>query len=190
MLGADVSFGDFIEMVENKDPILAKNELLADAFLNVRYRDRLDCWRDRVGSDRMRVLTTDALSQDRARTLAGIAAWLGLDPDFYRDYAFPRENESYQVKNRAVHSANLRLRGLIAKTPFYKVARSVYRRFNTTSAPAVLAAADKAVLTDIRRRYANHNAELAAAYDLDISNWSDGAETAASSVQEALNVAR
>ena len=90
MLGADVSFGDFIGMVENKHPILAKNELLADAFLNVRYRERLDFWRNRVGSDRMRFLTTDALSQDRAITLADIVAWLGLDLDLYRDYEFPR----------------------------------------------------------------------------------------------------
>jgi hypothetical protein len=81
MLGADISFGDFIGIVQNKDPSLAKNKLLADAFLSVRYRERLDFWRDRVGSDRMGVLTTDALSQDWASTLAGIAAWLGLDPD-------------------------------------------------------------------------------------------------------------
>ncbi|MBT6312545.1 MAG: hypothetical protein HOJ21_05005 [Alphaproteobacteria bacterium] len=190
MLGAEVSFGDFIEMVENQDPKLEQNELLADAFVNVRYCEWLDRWQDRVGHDRMRVLTTDALSQDRSSTLAGIAAWLGLDPDFYRNYAFPRENESYRVKNRTVHSANVRLRGLIAKTPLYKFARTVYRRINTESAPATLTAADKAVLGDIRRRFANQNAELAAAYNLDISHWSDGAEAATSDVPEALNVAR
>jgi hypothetical protein len=66
MLGADVSFGDFIKMVENKDPILAKNELLADAFLNVRYRDRLACWRDRVGMKMMFVKSCGLHSQAQA----------------------------------------------------------------------------------------------------------------------------
>lgn len=170
-LSPDVSFQDFIQMAEAGDPKLQANELLADALANVRYLEHLNRWREAVGSERMLVLALDRFVTDQTGAMKHIADWLGLDPAFYDDYAFPRENETYQVKNRMLHAANIRLRGLVAKTPLYERVRSAYRRLNTTSAPAPLLAADEAALTALRLQFQPDNQALAEAFNLDLSRW-------------------
>lgn len=170
-LSGDVSFPDFIRMTEARDPKLNGNELLADALPNVRYLDHLNKWRDIIGRDRMLVLTLDQFVSDQTGVMKSIAHWLGLDPTFYDDYSFPRENETYRVKNRILHAANIRLRGLIAKTPLYERVRSAYRQLNTESAPAPLSAEDDAALAVLRAQFQSDNQALAEAFNLDLSRW-------------------
>lgn len=169
----DVTFTEFIEMAERNDAGLSHNELLADALTNVRYVDHLERWRDRVGVDRIFVMTMEALAIDRDAAMAQISEWLGIDAAFYRDYSFTRENETYRVKNHMLQAINLRLRGVLAKTPIYDAARSAYRRINTTSDAAPLSSADIEALAALKDRYASANAQLASAFDLDVSAWSD-----------------
>ncbi len=170
-LSADVSFAEFMAMAERPDPALAHNELLANALTNVQYATHLERWRDRTGPDRIFVMTREALAADRDAAMAAITDWLGLDLRFYAEYAFPRENETYRVKSHLLHAANLRLRGLLAKTPLYVAARGANRRLNTASDPAPLSPEDTDALEALRLRYAEDNVALASAFGLDLSAW-------------------
>lgn len=123
----DVTFTEFIEMAERQDAGLSHNELLGDALTNVRYVDHLERWQGRVEADRIFVMTMDALAIDRDTAMAQISEWLGIDVAFYRDYSFTRENETYRVQNHMLQAVNLRLRGVLAKTPITR-ARMTSRR--------------------------------------------------------------
>lgn len=170
-LDGDIGFSDFVEMARRRDARLAGNELLQDALANARYVDWLTRWRDRVGPARCKVLLLEDLQADPAAFMGGLAAWLGLDPAFYRGYAFPRENETYRVRSRALQRANVALRGLVARTPVYTAVRAAYRRLNTAAAPAPLNPEDKAALDALRESYMADNARLADAFGLDLAPW-------------------
>lgn len=174
-LKRNVAFADFVEMAERRDEKLARNELLQDALANARYVDWLEKWRARLGPDRMRVALLEDVQADPAGQLAEFARWLGLTPDFYGDYAFPRENETYRVRSQTAQEANVRLRGLLARTPLYRPARALYRRLNTDPAPAPLSEQDTAALAGLRARFEDANARLADMFGLDLSSWAEDA---------------
>ena len=176
-LKADVPFADFIAMAATEDERLANNELLQHAFRNVRYAERLEPWRARIGVERMRVLLLEDLQARRDETMGEIAQWLDLDPTFYETYDFPRENETYQVRSQMLQSVNIRVRGLLAKTPLYEGLRQAYRKLNTKAAPAMLSDADEMAMQQIKLVCAPQNAKLASRFDLDLTPW--GPETAA-----------
>ena len=162
-------------MAAAEDSRLANNELLQHAFRNVRYAERLEPWRARVGEARMQVLLLEDLQANRDAVMADLAAWVGLDPTFYKTYDFPRENETYQVRSHALQSLNVRVRGLIAKTPFYEGLRSAYRTLNTTASASPLTEADDAALRQIKLACAPHNAKLASRFEIDLSAWGEEA---------------
>lgn len=173
-LKADVPFAEFLAMAEAGDPRLAANELLSAAISNARYVESLELWRARVGPDRMRVMLLEDIQADPRGAMAGLAGWLGLDPAFYGDYAFPRENETYRARSQTLQTVNERLRGLVAKTPLYRPLRALYRSVNTAKAPAPLDDRDRAALADLRRGFDADNMRLAASFDLDLARWRDG----------------
>lgn len=170
-LDARTSFADFLDMAEADDPRLHANELLRFALRNARYVDHLSRWRERLGADRMRVMLLEDLQQNRDRSIRDLATWLGLEPSFYESYGFPRENETYLVKNRTLQAANIRLRGLVAKTPLYEPVRALYRRLNTTKAPPPTSARDAEALLALHGAFQDANKRLADAFAIDISAW-------------------
>lgn len=177
-LKRDVGFAAFVDLAERRDARLGANELLRDALANARYVEHLARWRERLGAARMRILLLEHVQADPNRVLGDTARWLGLDPGFYRDYGFPKENETYRVRSRAMQAANLRLRGLLAKTPVYKPLRALYRGLNTGTQPAELTARDLAALADLGLSYGDANARLAEMFDLDLTVWRAGGPAA------------
>jgi hypothetical protein len=168
--GSD-GFADFIEMASNNNSRLNRNELLRDALTNVRYVEHLERWRDRLGTKRMHVMILEDLQNDPARAMADLAGWLGLDPAFYEDYGFPRENETYRVKSRLLQEINIGVRGLAARTPLYGPVRALYRRLNTAKQPEAITVLDEAALANLQSAYASDNDRLAREFNLDLERW-------------------
>lgn len=177
-LDARIPFAEFLDMVQAGDKRLRGNELLARALDNARFEKHLIRWRDRVGPARMRVMLLEDVQAAEQAALTGLASWLRLDPDFYRDYGFPRENETYRARSQTLQAVNLRLRGLIAKTPLYEPARRVYRRLNTSPEARPLDDRDMAAAAALKLSYAEDNARLADMFDLDLRAWDDEGATA------------
>ncbi|MGY8961279.1 MAG: hypothetical protein ACKVKG_17485, partial [Alphaproteobacteria bacterium] len=136
-----------------------------------RYIDHLERWRERLGAERMRVMILEDLQDDPAGVMADLSGWLGLNPAFYEDYGFPRENETYRVKSRLLQEINIRVRGIAARTPFYGPARALYRRLNTAKQPEAMTALDEAALVDLQSAYASDNDRLAREFSLDLERW-------------------
>lgn len=171
-LKAGISFADFLEMVATEDRRLAANELLARAVENVRYVDRLTPWRERLDAGRMRVMLLEDIQADPTAAMTELAEWLGLDAEFYHDYAYPKENQTYRARSQTLQALNVRVRGLAAKTPLYKSLRWLYRGANTAAEPAPMTERDLAALADLSASFAEDNARLAEELALDLSRWS------------------
>ena len=90
-------------------------------------------------------------------------------------YAFPRENETYVPRNRALQRLNVRLRSALPRGKLYQAARDVYRRLNTTK-PTGPTEGDKAVLDALKHEFHSANTRLEEAFNLNLSSWSAGTD--------------
>lgn len=167
---AGMSFAEFLAAAENGTHDFKGNELAQNALDYARYIDFLEPWADRLGPDRIMVETFDTLRTDPTGLTCRIADWVGLDPTFYDDYAFPRENETYAPKNRALQTLNVRIREYLPKGAAYRAARTLYRRLNTTRR-APQTDDEAALVAALAQRFAEPNRRLAARFELTLDGW-------------------
>lgn len=166
----EMSFAEYLSAVDARSHAFKGNEIAQNALTLARYTGFLERWRDRLGKDRIMVVTFDELRLDHTGLTRRIARWLGLDPTFYDDYPFSRENETYAARNNALQSANVALRGLLPKGRAYSVFRTLYRRLNTRK-PDGPDKDDAVLINELRGRFAIDNAKLAAEFGLDVAAW-------------------
>ena len=76
------------------------NELAQNAIRYARFVDFLRRWRDALGEDRMRVYLFEDLRTDPRAIVKDIAAFAGLNPAFFDDFAFPAYNQTFAVRSR------------------------------------------------------------------------------------------
>jgi hypothetical protein len=167
---ADMSFSGFLDAVRAGSHDFGGNELARNALAYARYVDHLVPWRDRLGADRIMVVTFDELAADQRALTRRVAAWLELDPDFYEAYGFPRENETYAPRNRALQKVNVAIRGLLPRGTAYEKLRSAYRRHNTRK-PEGPSETERAEIAALRSDFTEANARLSAEFGLDLSGW-------------------
>lgn len=167
---AEMTFAEFLVAARAGDHDFKGNELASRAFEYARYAEHLSRWEARLGRDRLMVVTLDALKNDQKALTQKIAAWIGLDPTFYEDYAFPRENETYAPRNRALQSVNIAIRGLLPKGRLYRGLRHLYRGLNTRK-PDAPGSDDTALIRELKVEFAPDNARLAAAFGVDTHSW-------------------
>lgn len=166
---ANLSFSDYLDRLQQGGNDFGGNELARNALRNADYLPYLRRWRAALGEDRMLVCTFDELQADARGLTRRLAAWAGLDPDFYDGYDFPSENESYVPRLRSLQRINIAMRAHLPKGRLYDMVRRLYRRMNTTRPNRTPGAAS--ALERLRASYAPHNAELAAEFGLDLSGW-------------------
>ncbi|WDQ17482.1 sulfotransferase domain-containing protein [Rhodopirellula sp. P2] len=170
---AELQFEDYLQMLRKNvgKEQFGGNELAADALKNARYITFLDRWLSKLGPDRMMVRTFDELKMHPTHFVKQIAIWLGLDPAFYDTYHFPRDNETYQVKNRLLQKLNVKIRGKLPKGSAYNAVKDIYRKLNTTTPSTDRNLPHRESLRQLATEYRDYNSELKATFDLDLSGW-------------------
>ncbi len=166
----DMGFAEFLEAARKGSHDFKGNELARNALGNARYIDFLEPWAERLGNERMMVATFDELKRDGRGLTRRVAEWLGLDPGFYDGYGFPRENETYAPRNRALQSLNVKLRSHLPKGPAYNLARGLYRRLNTRAKQAPQDGDGERIIA-LGQEFAVDNQRLAARFNLDLTGW-------------------
>lgn len=166
---ADMSFPAFVEASRAGTHDFKGNELARHAVRNGAYVDFLLRWREACGSERVHVFLFDEFVADERGFMRRLAVRFGIDPSFYDDYAFPRENETYAVRLRPLQDFNVFVRKYLPKGRAYEAVRWVYRALNTRKPQAE--PADPSTDSWLRDYYAEPNARLAAAFGLDLSGW-------------------
>lgn len=167
---SDMSFSDYLRAVRLGTHDFHGNELACNPFSNARYIDHLSPWADRLGSDRMMVVTFDELRANPVGLTKRVADWVGLDTSFYDGYAFPHENETYTPKNRTLQALNIRIRGYLPKGRLYNRARGMYRRINTMKVHSQNESVAEHTWT-LGCEFAEHNRRLSERFGLDLSSW-------------------
>lgn len=165
---AEMSFRDYLAAAREGKHDFKQNELAARAFDFADYAPWLRLWRARIGPDRMRVFTFDVLRDDPGRVIKDIADWCGLSRDFYSDYDFPVENQSYVPIHRGLQRLNIALRKHLPKGRAYDKLRLLYHRLNTQSPRR---SDDHEIIEQLNREFAGMNARLAQEFSLDLSGW-------------------
>lgn len=168
----DMRFGEYLDTLRSgqTEGLFRGNELAREALANARYVDFLVRWRERLGPERIMVRSFDTLKNDSKRLTQEVASWIGLDPAFYETYAFPRDNETYAVRNNALQRVNVALRELLPRGAAYRALRSVYRRMNTR-APTGPDAEDRALVAELKQEFAQANAILRDEFKLELPGW-------------------
>lgn len=164
-----MTFRDFIAAAENGGGDFAGNELARNALSNAWYPDHLRRWRAAVGTDRLLILLFEELASDSRAAIRRVVGELGIDPSFYDQYAFPRENSTYVARSGALQDFNIWLRSRLPQGAVYNAVRQVYRAINTQ--PPTLEARDVELERTLAERFAPMLAELERDFGLDVTAW-------------------
>lgn len=165
----EMSFVEFIHACESGSHAFGGNELLGNALHNAHYARILRPWQAALGPDRLMVRSLDEMRADPRAFTASVAQWVGLDPAFYSDFAFPRENETLRPWLKSLQRLNIAVRGYLPKGAAYKVARKIYRNMNLKRQK--VAPEEATMLDRLRTEFAASNVELAQEYGIDVTPW-------------------
>ncbi|EDM69916.1 hypothetical protein RAZWK3B_00165 [Roseobacter sp. AzwK-3b] len=137
-----------------------------------RYHEHVAPWLSAVGPDRVRLLVMEDMIRDPQGAVAGIVAWLGLDPARLPRIENAARNRTERVRfprvQNTVRSLNKRLRPPQA---FRTVLKRGYGALQFQDA-AETSPEDRAALEHLRTQYEEDNARLAAVTGLDLTAWS------------------
>jgi hypothetical protein len=167
---SELSFQEFLAASESGTNRFRGNELAQYALRNAAYVDFLLRWRDACGKDRVHVFLFEEAFSDKRRFMRNLARQFGIAPDFYDDYDFSPENQTYTVRSKALQKLNIAVRSWIPQGAFYKAARSAYRRMNTRI-PAAGERRDLEAEITLADRYRRVNERLMQEFNLDLRAW-------------------
>lgn len=108
-LPKDMSFDDFAdrclryETADARPEELGVGEWYLKSLSRGCYSEELDPFRRQLGEDRLLVLNYDEFRDDVVSTVKRAAEFIGIDPDFYNNYTFGRENVTFFVKGHLLH---------------------------------------------------------------------------------------
>jgi hypothetical protein len=162
-----LGFAEFVSLARARSPRLSNNELLQNAFANIRYDEFIARWRDRAGGNRLLVYLFEDLKSRPGDVVRHVAAQVGLDPSFFDNYEFQRENYTYNVRNSALQSLNIRLRKHLPISPrseLWRRLRAIYRLINTNRAEEPLSPRDEEQYRALRSEFDACYAGLRASY--------------------------
>ena len=168
----DMRFSEYLEILRSGKTagLFRGNELAQNALINGHYVNFLLRWRDQLGPERIKVLSFDRLKDESKLLTQEVASWIGLEPSFYETYDFPRDNETYAVRNKALQRLNVAVRGVLPRGVFYSSMRAIYRRLNTQS-PSKPEPESHDLVAELAQDYAESNARLRDEFGLDLPSW-------------------
>ena len=172
VVGASLSFGDFVDRIRANDPAFAHTRQLALAFEHSDYVPYLGRARDRLGG-RLRVVRFEDLA-DPLSLCQSVADDIGIDRSFYEGYDFPIGNPTRVVRSQAIQRLRRRLvRDTIQRgSSLRRLGRHIYDVVNTTetppnrddpTVPETLRSIDEQMTPAVNR--------LAADFGLDLDHW-------------------
>lgn len=179
LLRPEATFSDFLALCSGADPRRVTNpewggkvDIWRNDVAYSRYAHYLSRWAQRFPRERMHVFLYEDMRRDPRAFMHRVAAAVGIDDAFYREYPFPAHNRSYQVKSLRLQRLARRFGALVPRGPARAFLRDGYMRAFTRTAAAP-GARDGAALRDLEASFAADNARLAREWGLDLSPWED-----------------
>lgn len=172
VLNREISFAGFVEEVRKgvKSEVVGHRPMMAHAMLHSQYARYIALWQRLVGPANVTVMIFEEIVADQTGAMKALAERLGLAPGFYDDYGFPKENESFAVRNHLLHKL---MRGTkdAFPAPLRKLLKSAYMTLNTEKSTAPLSTDDLQALEMLDREFAEWDAQLGALIGRDGPIW-------------------
>ncbi|MEM9197494.1 MAG: sulfotransferase domain-containing protein [Pseudomonadota bacterium] len=161
VLPPEMSFREFVDHARAPDAsdVMRDRPMLRNAIPHGEYARYISMWFERVGRERVSVLLMEELSKRPQAVLRDLAGTLGIDTGFFETYGFPRENESFKVRNRVLHKTSRKLRKFIPSS-LRKALAPVYGSLNTERLSSGRSEEDLACLAQLKADFRDHNADL------------------------------
>ena len=174
LLPREISFQRFLEMIRDPDDHRL-NDLgtVAHTLRYGNYADYLEQWIRLFSRDRLRFILFESMVAEPQRVVTELASWAGMDSAFYADYAFPVENESYDVRSQRLQRLRMRLAPWLPAGSLKLALRRVYRTTFTTP-PDRTSDRDRGLIAALEEEYRPANRRLAVLTGLDLSRWPNG----------------
>lgn len=173
----EMSFAEFLEAVENKSlSSLIREDAIGSAYVlerdvsYSRYINYLRLWLEKFDQSRLHIVLKEDLQKDGRAVLKGIATQLEIDPDFYDQYAFARQNETYAVSHKGVHRRLKKLGALMPQKLRRGKLKQAYLKAQSSSGRKI-SDDDKKTIAELKGTFAENNRELASTFGLDLSAW-------------------
>lgn len=169
-LNSEISFTEFINLVNGNDISISDNEFLRDAIRHGQYVHYLKQWRDKCGSDKIKVFLYEDLIYDSQSFIKSICELMGIKGDFYDNYDFKSHNRSVVIKNRMIHNLISQFHEIVPSGKLRDHMKSIYFRINSKSGKNKGQSKD-GVLMELSKIYYSSNKELSELFGLDLSAW-------------------
>ncbi|MGB0175877.1 MAG: hypothetical protein ACPF9D_01845, partial [Owenweeksia sp.] len=122
------------------------------------YSQHLKKWFENYDRQKVKVYLFEDMIKDPSSFMVKVADELGIDSSFYRQYGFPKRNESVAIKSGFLHRMGLKFQHLI---PFglQKSLLPVYLKINSGSIPRITEE-DRKVVQQWKESYTSSVNEL------------------------------
>ncbi|GAB5538684.1 MAG: hypothetical protein Salg2KO_07870 [Salibacteraceae bacterium] len=144
----------------------------ADVLGHSSYALYLEKWVEKMGKDNVLVYQSEDLFRNKVDFMKKLAVDLGIDPEFYSDYAFLKRNESSGIRNRWLHNIAQKAQSLFGESLKEKFLIPLYLKLNAEPIP------ENERLSDDRRKqledmlWESSTSKLFDLFpDLDVSLW-------------------
>ena len=171
LLPRQMTFAQFVSAITSDSKVLDGLRNLRHAIDYSRYATYLATWCDRLDACRLRVVLLEDMKADAAQFMRILAGDAGLDPGFYDTYAYPRVNESAEIRYRWLERGRPMLAKMVPNGILKRAARRMHGTLNVRGASAKPDDEDREVLRALDRQFVPDNERLAAMFNLDLGAW-------------------
>lgn len=169
-----LSFRQFLRIIDERlpNPFGPRTHLIRR---HSQYADYFAVWLDIYTREKIVFYLFEDLVRNPLRIMRDISIRSGIDPDFYDNFNFSNQNETYAVRNITLHRKLLKMR---RKLPMFlkhegsmRTLRNMYRKINTSKLDQTLSSDDILCLVELDRYFVSYNKRLAHITGLDLSAW-------------------
>lgn len=173
-----LDFARYLDLVREGRPLMPEwcthpgsAHVLQNELHYSRYHLHVAPWLSAMGPDRVRILVMEDMVRAPQVTVAGIVAWLGLDPAWLPQIGARTRNRTERVRfprvQAVVRALNARLR------PPEAIRSALKRGYGALQfrGNAAISPEDRVALDRLRESYSEDNERLAGLASLDLSAW-------------------
>ena len=166
-----LGFREFVDAIRNPGSRQIKNTLLPSAIEHSRYVKYLSKWIAVLGKNRVHVLLFEELNENPQVFMLRLAKLLGIEPDFYINYAFVRKNASLSVRSQTIHKLARRMRKLVPQFPGRHLFGKAYGHINAPVGKSEMLRDERDLLGELSNDFHDDNKQLSELLNIDLSIW-------------------
>lgn len=176
-LKTNFSFSDYIQLIQNTSFDNFKKYFRDSGSAYVLFNDiqyscyikYLEQWQSKM-ANRIYIFLFEEMLESKRDFMKKISEVVGIDSTFYDKYTFSHYNETYEIKNKFLHSKIFYLSKFLQNIPFKDKLKNTYLYFQGKKSKGKTME-DEKCLSELASYFITYNQDLSNQFNLDISYW-------------------